>query len=134
MDTQTDRQLLSDYAATGAQEAFAHLVKRRIDLVYSAALRQVRDAHLAEDVTPAVFVLLARKARGVAQSRTPLSAWLLTATHWVALDALRKLARRRNHERKAAAMSQEAREPEELIEEVWTVLAPQLDAALAGLS
>src|SRR4051812_48336924 len=134
MDTQTDRQLLSDYAATGAQEAFARLVKRRIDLVYSAAMRQVRDAHLAEDITQAVFVILARKAPQGAQSQTPLSAWLLTTTHWVALDALRKLARRRNHERKAAAMSQEAREAEESIEEAWTAMAPQLDAALAGLS
>src|SRR4051812_27151433 len=133
MDTQTDRQLLSDYAATGAQEAFAHLVKRRIDLVYSAALRQVRDAHLAEDITQAVFVILARKARGVAQSRTPMSAWLLTATHWVAMDALRKLARRRKHERKAAAMSQEARETEESMDDVWAAVAPQIDAALARL-
>lgn len=134
MDTQTDRQLLSEYAATGAQEAFARLVKRRIDLVYSAALRQVRDAHLAEDVTQAVFIILARKARGVADSRTPLSAWLLTATHWVALDALRKLARRRKHERKAAAMSQEAQETAESMQDVWAAVAPQIDSALARLS
>jgi len=52
MDTQTDTQLLTEYAATGAQDAFARLVERRIDLVYSAAMRQVRDAHLADDVTP----------------------------------------------------------------------------------
>src|SRR5260221_1339736 len=105
MDTQADKQLLTQYAATGAHEAFAQLVARRIDLVYSAALRQVHDAHLAEDVAQAVFVILARKARAVAESRAPLAAWLLTTTHLVALDALRKLARQRKHERKAAQMN-----------------------------
>jgi RNA polymerase sigma factor (sigma-70 family) len=134
MDTQTDRQLLSEYAATGAHEAFARLVKRRIDLVYSAAMRQVRDAHLAEDVTQAVFIILARKARGVAESGTPMSAWLLTTTHWVAMDALRKLARRRHHERKAAAMSQEAHETAESMKDVWAAVAPQIDSVLARLS
>ena len=137
MDTVTTtdmQQLLSEYAASGSHEAFARLVERRIDLVYSAALRQVRgDVHLAEDVTQAVFILLARKAQQVAASRTPVSAWLLTATHWVALDAMRKLARRRKHEGKAAAMSQESGETEESTQDVWAAMAPQIDAALARL-
>jgi RNA polymerase sigma factor (sigma-70 family) len=134
MDTRPDIQLLADYAATGAHEAFAQLVKQRIDLVYSAALRQVRDPHLAEDVTQAVFVILARKAHVVAGSRVPLAGWLLTTTHWVSLDALRKLARRRKHERKAAHMTPEAREPQESTDDAWARLAPHLDAALAHLA
>jgi RNA polymerase sigma factor (sigma-70 family) len=134
MDTRrADMQLLAQYAATGAHEPFAQLVAQRIDLVYSAALRQVRDAHLAEDITQAVFVILARKARAVADSRVPLAGWLLTTTHWVSLDALRKLARRRKHERKAAHMTPEARETEESTQDAWARLAPHLDAALARL-
>jgi RNA polymerase sigma factor (sigma-70 family) len=133
MDTHSDMQLLGQFAESGAHELFAQLVERRIDLVYSAAMRQVRDAHLAQDVTQGVFVILARKARSVAGSHASLAAWLLTTTHWVAMDALRKLARRRKHERKAAQMITEVRDVEESTQEIWERLAPRIDAALAGL-
>jgi len=52
----TDQQLLRDYAERRAEAAFAELVRRHVDFVYSAAFRMVRDAHWAEDVTQGVFV------------------------------------------------------------------------------
>ena len=62
MNGLTDQQLLRDYAEHRSDAAFGELVRRHLDLVYSAALRMVRDAHLAEDVTQGVFVALARSA------------------------------------------------------------------------
>ena len=59
----TDQQLLGDYTGRRSEAAFAELVRRHVDFVYSAALRMVRDAHLAEDVTQSVFVALAQNDR-----------------------------------------------------------------------
>jgi len=62
VNTLTDQELLRDYAERRSETAFTELVRRYVDLVYSAALRMVRDAGLAEDVTQAVFVALAHDA------------------------------------------------------------------------
>ena len=62
-----DADLLRRYADEKSEEAFAELVRRRIGLVYSVALRHTHDAHRAEDVTQAVFKALARKAASLAR-------------------------------------------------------------------
>ena len=56
----TDLQLLQRYARQGSEEAFAALVNQHLDLVYSAALRQVRSPQLAEEVAQSVFTDLSR--------------------------------------------------------------------------
>jgi len=124
----TDQQLLRDYMGRRSEEAFTELVRRHVDFVYSAALRMVRDAHLAEDVTQAVFVALARNARQLAD-RPVLSGWLHRTTQNLAANAVRSDVRRRAREQEAAAMN-ELHEPDAL----WEHIAPHLDAALSELS
>jgi DNA-directed RNA polymerase specialized sigma24 family protein len=82
----TDWQLLQQYVQTGSHEAFALLAQRHVDWIYAAAKRQVRDAHLASDVTQAVFIVLARKAASISDA-TSLSGWLFRTTRYCAMDA-----------------------------------------------
>jgi DNA-directed RNA polymerase specialized sigma24 family protein len=69
-----DMGLVRQYAASQSEAAFATLVERHSALVYSAALRQVGDSHAAQEITQAVFIILARKARALGPG-TILSAW-----------------------------------------------------------
>jgi RNA polymerase sigma factor (sigma-70 family) len=123
-----DWQTLSEYVRTGAENAFRSLVDRHLGLVHSIAMREVRDPELAREVSQAVFVLLARKARSFRPS-VVLSAWLFRTTRFVALRALRSEQRRQRREQEAMRM-QILNEPSE----AWPRLAPVLDETLANLN
>ena len=125
-----DMQLLLEYAAGGSQRAFASLVERHINLVYSAAMRQIHDRHGAEDVTQAVFAALAAQARKL-RKEAVISGWLLVTTRHKALDWLKAESRRKRHEMQAAKMRKE-QQPQTPPE--WEMMAPHLDAAIASLS
>src|SRR5437764_6100437 len=89
-----DTALLRDFVDMRSERAFALLVERHIHLVYAAARRQVRgDPHLAEDVTQAVFIVLARRAASV-RGGGVLPAWLLSVTRHTAANVLVTAARR----------------------------------------
>jgi RNA polymerase sigma factor (sigma-70 family) len=103
----TDGQLLDAYADEGSERAFGELVRRYIGVVYGAARRQVKDAQAAEDVTQAVFIVLARKGRELRRD-VVLGGWLHGATRLAALDWLKIESRRRRHEREAASMRAES--------------------------
>ena len=57
-----DLELLGRYVKDGCAKSFGIVMRRHIGWVYSASLRQVGDAALAEDVTQSVFMLLTRRA------------------------------------------------------------------------
>src|SRR2546430_10869555 len=96
-DQPSDQALLSEYLRAGSGEAFRALVERYAGLVRAGARRQVRDEHLADDVTQAVFIVLARRAATL-RDASVLPAWLIRAAHFASRDALKQQARRKKHE------------------------------------
>src|SRR5687767_3172573 len=134
MDERDDGQLLKAYVDTGARPAFDALVRRHINLVYAAARRQCRgDAQLADDVTQAVFIILARRAATI-RNGALLPAWLITTTRFTANNAVGLAARRRRHEREAALMSEQRRTDDAAADFASREsLASLLDDALAAL-
>lgn len=100
----TDTQLLHRYVQNRDESAFTALVRLRLGLVYSVALRRVGgDAQLAEDVAQKVFTDLARKAASLS-GRTTLTGWLYVSTHHASAEAVRSERRRKNREMESQTM------------------------------
>ncbi len=100
-----DSELLRRYSQERSEGSFAELVRRHVDLVYSAALRQTGgDHHRAREVTQMVFTNLARKASDLVRHPV-LPAWLHRSSRLAALELRRKEGRRLRYERAAGAQA-----------------------------
>src|SRR5471030_2514049 len=121
----SDMDLVRDYVRHNSEAAFAELVERHIPLAYSAALRHVGNAAHAEEITQAVFIILARKAASL-RPDCILESWLHETTRLTALSFLRG-ERRRQFREQEAYMQSTLQEPADA--SVWNRLAPLLDEA-----
>jgi uncharacterized protein (TIGR03435 family) len=124
-----DITLLRQYAEEHSEAAFAVLTERHVNLVYSAALRHTGSPHAAEEITQAVFIILAKKA-GSLSSGTVLSGWLYSTARLTAANFLRGEIRRQHREQEAHMQSILNEPP---AGETWTQIAPLLEDAMAKL-
>ncbi|HEX3890331.1 MAG TPA: sigma-70 family RNA polymerase sigma factor [Verrucomicrobiae bacterium] len=123
----SDLDLLRQFARENSQDAFTEIVRRHVNLVYSAALRQVRSPQLAEEIAQSVFADLARGANKL-KSETVLTAWLYSVTRRTAIDVIRKESRRQLREQIAVEMNNMNATAND-----WTQIEPLLDDAMAAL-
>ena len=119
------------------RRAFEAIYDRFGDLVYSTALRVLRDPHMAEDISQEIFVRLWRKPDSYVAERGRFLTWLISVTRNRAVDELRSRGRRQRYETASPEEQQRelpagnANDPAlnaQLAEEARTVRA-----ALAGL-
>jgi RNA polymerase sigma factor (sigma-70 family) len=122
-----DSSLLQEHVERGSDEAFRVLVERHSGMVYGTALRLIRQPQLAEEITQAVFILLARKAARL-QPGTILAGWLYRTTHFVAREAVRAEHRRQHHQQRLVEIN-----PPSDSASTWDCLAPHLDEAMQRL-
>jgi RNA polymerase sigma factor (sigma-70 family) len=133
MQPRSDAELLRDYAETGAETAFAELVHRHTNLVYSCALRQVGSPDIAAELAQKVFVGLARGARNLSTKTAgyaSLAGWLCRSTRNLSLNHRRDEFRRQSRERQAM----ETLNPASETAVDWEQVRPVLDEAMSSLS
>jgi RNA polymerase sigma factor (sigma-70 family) len=123
-----DHELLAEFARSGSEVAFATLTARHVNLVYSAALRFCGNAHHCEEITQAVFIILARKA-GKLSPRVVLSGWLYQTARLTAANLVKGEIRRQRREQEAYMQST----LNETGAAAWQQLAPLLDEAMGRL-
>ena len=123
----SDDDLLREYVRDGSNPAFSELVRRYINAVYSAALRQVRSTAIAEEISQSVFLDLSRSAAKLKPGQ-PLIAWLYLVTRRTAIDTIRRESRRQARERIALEIAD--MKPDFSL---WAQIEPFLDEALETL-
>ncbi len=128
-DVECDLELLARYARDGSEDAFAEIVRRHLDVVHAAALRQVRSEQLAKEVAQSTFMKLATEARRL-RPDTVLVAWLYQVARCEAVDVVRREVRRQQREQVATEMNfLNAR----TAADQWTQIEPMLDEAMQSL-
>jgi uncharacterized protein (TIGR03435 family) len=134
--TNEDMALVRDYARNNSEYAFSAIVSRHVNLVYSVAMRQVRDPHLAEEITQAVFIILARKASSL-NDKTLLAGWLCRVARYASADVLKMQRRRMRREQEAQMQSVLSSGESESISSsepgLWREMTPLLDDAMEKL-
>jgi len=129
MQEPADTELLRQYAEQDSESAFAALVTRHVNLVYSAAVRKTGNPHAAEEITQVVFIILAKKARTL-RRETVLAGWLYQTARLTAANFLRSEIRRVRREQES---SMQALSPETETE-AWPQIEPLLDDAMGRLN
>jgi RNA polymerase sigma factor (sigma-70 family) len=124
-----DIALLREYVERDSEEAFAEIIKRHVNKVYSVALRHTGNPLQAEEITQAVFVILAQKSRHLGR-RVILSGWLYQTARLTAVTFIRGEIRRARREQEAH-MQTIANAPEP---DAWMQIAPLLDTAMTELN
>ncbi|MGE3805685.1 MAG: RNA polymerase sigma factor [Gemmataceae bacterium] len=104
VDDQSDGQLLARFVHERDESAFAELVQRHGGMVLDVCRRILGAGPDAEDACQAAFIVLVQRASSVRKQES-LGSWLHGVACRCALKARTALARRRAHERQAAAMS-----------------------------
>jgi RNA polymerase sigma factor (sigma-70 family) len=123
----SDLDLLRQFVRENSQDAFREIVRRNLNLVYSAALRQARSPQLAQEIAQSVFTDLARAA-GALKPDTILTAWLYAVARRTAIDVVRKESRRQLREQIAVEMNTVNSTADD-----WARIGPVLDEAIATL-
>lgn len=130
MSDAPDSELLDQFVRNASESAFAKLVDRYVHLVHSVAIRHTADPQHAQDITQAVFILLAQKAKSL-KRKVVLPGWLyqsarLTAANW------QRSERRRIRREQEILMDPGSVEGHS--DPAWQQLAPHLDEAMSQLS
>jgi len=126
----SDQQLLQEYIKQGSQDAFREIVSQHGKMVYSACYRIFQDAHLAEDATQEVFLVLMKKASTLKPEIT-LGGWLYNRAIWTAKNMNRSRISTSKRERRSGMETENMTISGE--ESLWKEISPYLDDALATL-
>lgn len=124
-----DAVVLEQFTTNKSEEAFAELVRRHIALVHSVALRHTNNPEHAQEITQAVFIILARKAASLS-SKTVLSGWLYHTARLTAANFRRAEFRRIRREQRVYMQSSPTAET---TDSAWRELCPLLEDAMSRL-
>lgn len=120
----SDQSLLAHWYRHRNAEAFHVLAARHARMVYATALRVLRDAQAAEDVSQESFLALAQAKRPPSRN---VAAWLHRTAYHAALDVIRSGKRRHARDLDYAAMQPHATHT------TWDDMRGLVDEAVASL-